>query len=268
MNIIICGSSGMLGHTLKKYLKNHYPVSTIDRSNLNFHNVNSQALSDHIKSLCQNQTTLLVNCVGLIKQRSVTDYEMIDINAVLPHKLAHICNNLSIKMIHFSTDCVYSGKKGLYTETDQHDATDIYGLSKSLGEPKSCSVIRTSIIGEELTNKLSLVEWVKSNKNQSIKGFTNHFWNGVTCLQAGKIIKYILENDLFWSGTKHFYSDILDKYTLVSIINNIYNLNISIKPIEDVSSINRTLSSNLDILPFNIPVLYEQIKEMKSFYAK
>lgn len=268
MNIIICGSSGMLGHTLKKYLSKYYSVVKIDRSDIDLECVSLKKLSNHIQCLLsKEQKTILINCVGLIKQRSISDYQMIDINAVLPHKLALICGSLNVNMIHFSTDCVYAGSKGSYVETDPHDATDLYGLSKSLGEPHSCSVLRTSIIGEELNNKLSLVEWVKSNKNGHIKGFTNHLWNGVTCLQAGKLIRQIIDSQMFWSGTKHFYSNTMSKYDLVCAINDIYCLNIEIEPKEDKVSINRTIASNQDISGYNIPNLRNQIIEMKEFYA-
>lgn len=268
MNIIICGSSGMLGHTLKKYLKNYYSIFTIDRSDINLENICINKLSNHIQSLfSKKDQSILINCVGLIKQRSVPDHQMIDINAVLPHKLAFVCNYLNIGMIHFSTDCVYSGARSSYTETDPHDATDIYGLSKSLGEPKTCAVFRTSIIGEELNNKLSLVEWVKSNKNGSIKGFVNHFWNGMTCLQVGKLIQQTIDKKILWSGTKHFYSNTVNKYELVCLINEIYNLRIKIEPKEDSLSLNRTIASHKDISSFNIPSLKDQIIEMKEFYA-
>lgn len=270
MNIIVCGSSGMLGYTVQKYLNQYYCVSTINRSDVDCNNVSIQQLSDYIASLSHPDTlnnTVLINCIGVIKQRKVADHEMIEINSVLPHKLSLVCNSLNIRMIHFTTDCVYSGNKGLYTENDYHDATDIYGLSKSLGEPQTCSVIRTSIIGEETNNKLSLVEWVKSNANGKINGFTNHFWNGVTCLQAAKIIRKMIEDNLFWSGTRHLYSDVVTKYELVSLISNIYDLKIIIHPKKDTVSINRTLSSNLDISHFAIPFLKNQIKEMKDFYA-
>jgi dTDP-4-dehydrorhamnose reductase len=267
MNIIVCGSSGMLGHTVKKFLDNYYSVFKIDRSDINLSNVNIQTLTNHLKCLLCTDNTVLINCVGLIKQRSVSDYDMIDINASFPHKLACVCEHLNIKMIHFSTDCVYSGSKGMYIETDKHDAADIYGRSKSLGEPRSCSVVRTSIIGEEKNNKLSLVEWVKSNQNGSIKGFTNHFWNGITCLQAGKLIHEIIQKQLFWSGVRHFHSNTVSKYQLVSIINNIYNLNIDIVAIQDETSINRTLSSRFGMRSINIPSLENQIQEMKEFYA-
>lgn len=267
MNIIVCGSSGMLGHTLKKYLSAYYSVSKIDRSDMDLENVCIKKLSNHIQNLLSKEETTLINCAGLIKQRSVADYQMIDINSVLPHKLASICNSLGCNMIHFSTDCVYSGTKGSYTETDPHDATDLYGLSKSLGEPKACSVIRTSIIGEELTNKLSLVEWVKSNQNGSIQGFINHLWNGMTCLQAGKLIQKIIDKNLFWCGTKHFHSNSINKYSLVSIINDVYSLNIDIQPNRDKLSLDRTIASNENISCYNIPNLKNQITEMKDFYA-
>jgi hypothetical protein len=97
-------------------------------------------------------------------------------------------------------NCVFNGAEGGYVESSPHTAMDIYGRSKSLGESESATIIRTSIIGEELSNKLSLVEWVKSQAGKSVNGYLNHFWNGITCLQFAKICDYMLKNDLFWKG--------------------------------------------------------------------
>lgn len=265
MNILIFGSNGMLGSTLKKYFENKYSIISHTRQDIDLANCSSYELQEYTAS---SKPDIVLNCVGLIKQRpNIYNDEMISINSVLPHRLSRICENLSIKMIHFSTDCVYDGNKGNYVESDDHNAKDLYGISKSLGEPMSCTVIRSSIIGEENYNKLSLVEWVKSKRNQEINGFVNHFWNGMTCLQMGKVVEKIIKHHMFWFGTKHFYSNSLNKFELVSIINNIYDLNIKIKPVQDSCSIDRTLNSLYDISDFGISNLYDQIKEMKYFHA-
>lgn len=109
-------------------------------------------------------------------------------------------------MIHPTTDCVFSGKKGGYVETDVHDELGSYGMSKSLGEPVGCTCIRTSIIGRELFNKKSFLEWVISNNNGTISGWSNHMWNGITCLEYCGVIEKIINEHLFWSGVKHIYS--------------------------------------------------------------
>ena len=108
--------------------------------------------------------------------------------------LAKIKKEHNCQVVHISTDCVFNGKKGNYNEEDDHDCLDVYGKTKSLGENPDLTIIRTSIIGEEITNKRSLVEWVKSNTSKEINGFIKHFWNGVTCLQLAKIIYKIITN--------------------------------------------------------------------------
>ena len=137
-------------------------------------------------------------------------------------------------------------------------------MSKAIGEPSNCTVIRTSIIGEEVSNGRSLVEWVKSEKNNSIFGFTNHFWNGVTCLQFAKICEKIIVDNLFWKGTKHFYSNTLNKLELVELINKYYELNILVKPKKTEFMCDRSMSSKYQLI-CSIPSLEKQIKEMKDF---
>lgn len=269
MNIAILGSSGMLGGTLSKYfLSTNNKVLNINRSNINLSNININDLYDKINNYSiKDNINVIINAVGIIKQRSDTSsHEIIEINAVLPHKLSKICEDLNIKLIHITTDCVYNGITGKYTETDKHNATDLYGRSKSLGEPENCTVIRTSIIGEETKNKLSLVEWVKANTGGNINGFTNHLWNGMTCLQLSKVIHQIISENQFWLGVRHLYSDTINKYQLVSYINDIYDLNIKINPMNDVNSIDRSLSSNYSIENWNIPKIHQQILDMRNFH--
>jgi len=186
------------------------------------------------------------------------------VNSIFPHKLSEYCVQNNIKMIHITTDCVFSGKKGKYTEDSEHDCLDNYGKSKSLGETKSCMTIRTSIIGEEVHSNSSLVEWVKSMKNKEINGFTNHLWNGVTTRQYGKICKKIIEQGLYENSLFHVHSNDINKMELVSIINKVYDLNISIIPMETNISCDRRLRTikNLN-KKLNIPSLECQIKEMR-----
>ena len=183
--IFILGCDGMLGRYMYKYLFNIYEVYPINRSNYDVLNDNFNNLK---KILIPN--SILINCIGIIPQSNEkNDSLYLKINCIFPNMLSVLCNELNIKFIHITTDCVFSGKKGNYTENDVHDETNIYGLSKSLGEPNNCTVIRTSIIGEELKSKKSLLEWVISNDNKDskkvteINGYTYHYWNGVTCLQ-------------------------------------------------------------------------------------
>lgn len=265
MKILIVGSTGMLGSTLKEYFKSvNYNVLTLDRYDLDLADCSRVELEEKI---IEKGCDILINCAGLIKQRKgVSTADFISVNSLLPHRMSDICEKEDIKMIHFTTDCVFDGKIGDYTENDTHSVYDDYGRSKSMGEPKNCTVIRTSIIGEEEENKLSLLEWVKSNKGNEIDGYKNHLWNGLTCLQLSKLMKYIIDNDLYWDGVKHIFSNQVNKYDLVKMINEIYELGIKIHPTNGPTLVNRTLDTVYDIDIFKIPNLYRQIKETKDFH--
>lgn len=166
-------------------------------------------------------------------------------------------------------NCVYNGLEGAYNETSEHNATDLYGITKSLGEPKDATIIRTSIIGEEVNQHRSLLEWVKSNRGKEVSGFTSHTWNGITCLQFAKICKYIIDNKIFWRGVKHITSpDSITKCDLVKLISKVYNLNVKVNPhITDVVC-DRTLSSIRNDISMGIPDLETQLIEMKAFSEK
>jgi dTDP-4-dehydrorhamnose reductase len=269
--IFVLGTSGMLGRYVWKYLTSKgYTVIQVNRDVLNASNMTEEKLRAifevvlHVKS-----GDVVINCIGTIKPRvdSLGDLNAIIVNSVFPRILANVCETLGVNMIHPTTDCVYTGAKGSYNETDKYDVNDVYGMSKALGEPNNCTVIRTSIIGEEVGQTRSLVEWVKSMKDSEVFGFTNHYWNGVTCLQFAKICDGIITVDGFWKGIKHLHSNVLDKKQLVETISEVYDLNIKVNPKETPLSCDRSLSTinHENLKAFNIPTLMEQIKEMKEF---
>jgi dTDP-4-dehydrorhamnose reductase len=197
----------------------------------------------------------------LIPQRNnQSNYEYIRVNSEFPHLLNGVSQKYNCHFIHITTDCVFDGSKGKYIETDHHTENGIYGHSKSLGEPLSATVLRTSIIGEEVENKKSLLEWVKSQNGNRINGFVNHYWNGVTCLQLAKIVQQIISQNLYWQGVRHIFSPTyVSKFELVKMISDIYKLQIEIIPLE-TKVCDKTLSSKYNI--FVIPELYEQIQEL------
>jgi dTDP-4-dehydrorhamnose reductase len=149
----------------------------------------------------------------------------IKINSIFPNMLCDFCNSKYVDLIHISTDCCFSGKKGHYAETDVPDPTDIYGMTKVAGEPMSCSVIRTSVIGESKDDK-SLLEWVKAQNGKTINGFTNHLWNGVTCLQLAVAISYIIRDSSWWRGVRHYSSETVSKFLLVHDIAMVYSVGV------------------------------------------
>lgn len=271
MKIFVLGSKGMLGRYVYTYLKQFYEVIELNRSEIDASNINEEELKNTFLHLGIKENDVIINCIGTIKPRvdELGDLNAILVNSVFPRVLANVCSSLNAKMIHPTTDCVYSGNKGSYTEKDKYDVSDIYGMSKAIGEPNNCTVIRTSIIGEEVTKGRSLVEWIKSEKGNTVFGFTNHHWNGVTCLQFAIVCHQIIKRDSFWKGIRHIYSNIMDKSELVQTISHIYNIDIKVVPKETPLKCDRSLSSvyeNND--SFNIPSLKEQIIEMKIFSNK
>ena len=263
--VIIFGVSGMLGRYINGYLNknNKYTIISIERNEFDVL-LNLSKLEDLLLSKQIDDKTCIINCIGLIPQRfknSVRETDYFIINSIFPQLLSKYCNKYESKLIHPTTDCVYNGVKGNYIETDYHDETGIYGISKSLGENIECMIIRTSIIGEEVNNKYSFLEWVKNSKGD-INGYANHLWNGITCLQYSKIIEKIIDNNLFWKGIRHIYSpEAKSKYELCCIIKDTYHLQIEINKMETMPVVNKTLSSIHELL-FIIPTLETQIKEL------
>ncbi len=274
MKIYVFGSTGMLGRYVSTYLGNDhnsipskfYEVRRITRNDLDITQVTESILE---KFLRPKSDDIVINCAGTVKPRvdELGSMNAILANSLFPHRLSSFCEKFGIKMIHITTDCVFSGERGSYTEEDKHDVCDVYGRTKSLGEPDNCTVIRTSIIGEEFNQTRSLIEWVKSRRDKDANGFTNHYWNGVTCLQLSKIIGEMIDRNIFWNGVRNIYSpNSVNKYELLNIINKVYDLNIDISSVEAKDSIDRTLSSKYS-LNFEIPALEKQIEEMKKFFG-
>jgi len=208
----------------------------------------------------------VVNCIGVIKPFIKEDdphkYKAIYVNSVFPHYLSSYAEESGIKMIHISTDCVFSGEKGNYTEVDSHDATDLYGRSKSMGEPINCMVLRTSIIGEEVHKNASLVEWVKSNRNGEVDGYTNHLWNGMTTTQFGEVCEKIFSEDLYEEDLYHLHSpNSINKSDLVSLISDKLNLKVNVLPVEAPETVDRTLSTMKGLnSKLDIPDLSHQLE--------
>ena len=266
IKIFVLGYTGMLGRYVYKYLKSegYNNIIGLSRKDLDAAKVTKEQLN----SVSFTKNTVIINCMGVIKQRKdIGTLEFIQVNSVFPYLLSNLCKETGSKLIHITTDCVYNGFDGNYDELCTHNATDLYGITKSLGEPENVTIIRTSIIGEETNNSRSLLEWVKSNKNKEILGYTNHMWNGITCLQFAKICKHIIDNNFFWRGVKHLYSPKpLNKLELVKLISKIYDLNIKIIPHETETVCDRTLTSIRNEIVITIPELETQLIEMRTFF--
>ena len=255
MKVFIFGANGMLGRYLNAYLSSYFEVVPITRNEVNLNSDFSLITEKYVF----NSSDVIINAAGIIKQRKYSPEELIRVNSLFPHFLS----TLGCNVIHITTDCVFSGKDGSYDEYSPHDCLDDYGKSKSLGECEDLTVIRTSIIGEELLNKKSLIEWVKSNQNTTINGYLNHFWNGVTCLELSKHILNTIQNNSYWEGIRHYFSpDTVNKYQLVSYINEIYELNNQVIPVMS-EHCDRSLSTKYES-PVSLSIK-EQILELKQF---
>jgi len=263
MKIIVLGKNGMLGRYVYTYLKNKFDVVGTTRDSIDA----LKLKKGDLHSLNLEPRDVVINCIGLIPQRGVTrKLDFVATNTTFPLLLQEKCSKHGAKLIHVTTDCVFSGLGGNYNELDIHDATDVYGKSKSLGEPEEATIIRTSIIGEELDNKLSLLEWVRSNADKTTNGFINHYWNGITCLQFAKLCEYIISNNMFWKGTKHVFSPTsVSKYELVKMISEEFKLNVEVKAHKTPKKCDKTLSTVRTDIIIEVPSLRQQVKELVDY---
>jgi dTDP-4-dehydrorhamnose reductase len=266
MKIYIFGYKGMLGRYVYTHLNSmvNIDVVGVSRDELDATAFNETQLRAALFHKGIKRNDIIINCVGTIKPQvdKLGIITAIKVNSLFPHYLSNVCEKEGYKMIHITTDCVFSGMDGPYGENKPHDSTDVYGKTKSLGEPENCTIIRTSIIGEEIGQSRSLLEWVKSMNNKTINGYTNHKWNGLTCFQIAKIFKNIIVNDKYWMGVRHIFSpNVMTKFELVSAIADIYDLHIDVTPTESPTKCDRSLTTIYNDAIFEIPDIESQIRE-------
>jgi len=260
IKILILGSTGLIGSTLLKYFskKNNFKcyggiqkksdtIKLKNIKNIKLYKINYKKKRDIIKVFNQIKPDLIINCIGVTKQlvQKKKISEILRVNSVLPHYFAQIVNlQKKIRLIHFSTDCVFSGTKGKYRETDLPDAQDIYGRSKLLGElsyPNTLT-LRTSCIGHELQTKYGLLNWFLDQK-KSVKGYKNAIFSGLTSLEIAKVLyKFIIPNKNL-EGLYHLSGKKISKYDLLNLIKKVYKKDIKININKNVK-INRSLNSN------------------------
>jgi len=221
----------------------------------------------------QIKPDVVINCVGLIKQvmGEFDAPKAIFMNALFPHKLASLCGLMGARLIHFSTDCVFSGKKGNYKEIDASDAEDVYGKTKYLGEISNLPhviTIRTSIIGHSYDNHLQLVDWFLAQKDKT-KGYTKVIYSGLPTVEMGRILaEYIIPNHRV-KGLYQVSSDPISKYDLLKLIAKEYGKKIEIEPYESAVS-DRSLDSTKfrKISGYMPPTWSVLVKKMHQYYKK
>jgi len=267
MKIAILGSTGLLGNTVAKHFLSNTKYEVVcthrnEKVKVKDDSVYFDALEPNFSFL--DKCDYVINCIGIIKPFMKEDLtNNIYINAIFPRKLSDYCESKKVKLIHITTDCVFSGKDGNYSESSLHDCLDEYGKSKSLGEPNNCMVIRTSIIGEEIHKNASLISWAKSMRGKEVNGFLNHLWNGITTKRYAEICEEIIKNNLFEIGLFHIYSNYLSKFELLHLINKKFDLQLKINQHFDNISIDRRLITHKNLKSnISFKSIQQQIEEL------
>jgi len=257
MRVLVFGAGGMLGHKLMQVLgakhevfgtvrgatKHLGPFAPEDRIVVN---VAVDDLDSIRKAIETVKPDVVMNAVGIIKQLpdSKNVITTLTVNSIFPHRLAELGKEFGFRLITISTDCVFSGSRGNYSEDDIPDATDLYGKSKNLGEviDDNCLTLRTSIIGHELGSSHSLIDWFLSNRGGKVKGFANAIYSGFPTIVFAAIIDNLIRNYPKLTGLYHVSSDPINKYDLLRLVNEAYSANVTIERDEEFK-IDRSLDS-------------------------
>jgi dTDP-4-dehydrorhamnose reductase len=271
MRVCILGSGGMLGHMLVRVLSVTHDVFGTSKqewtstSNLAkflsrekwIAGVDAKVITTVSDLFKEHQFDVVINCIGVVKQRGhrTSEDEMIEVNAHFPHKLLRICDASGARLIHISTDCVFSGNKGNYVVTDVPDPIDIYGSSKLAGEivDDHNLTIRTSHVGRELTNFTSLFEWILNNHGKKVVGYSNAIYSGLTTFSLSVVINSLLTTGSSINGLVHVASSPINKFQLITELNNRLDLGIDIK-IDESVVLNRSLVSSDQITQLGIEI--------------
>ncbi len=278
MKVLILGADGMIGHKIAHSLQDDYELILTSRRNILSDSIGVKnckilfhdLITDSLDLLLSNTSPdLIINCAGITIRRGI-DNNLKNtkiLNSNLPHKLDSWANLNSKKLIHFSTDCVFSGSKGNYLDNDIADAEDIYGKTKAKGEVTSPNTltIRCSMIGRELFNLTELFEWLVKNKNKTIDGYTNVLYSGITTVRMGNILKKILNDKIDLSGIYNLSSIPISKFELLFKLSNAFDLNVEINENNNIKS-NKVLISKkfTEITGINPPNWDDLISEFKA----
>ena len=277
MKVLILGSTGLLGNSLKKYLSskkiNLVFISRKKKVKKNFYLSNFKKFNKLENLILKINPNIIINCLGITKfhksYKNIKETKIINID--LPIYLSNLCLNNKIYFLHLSTDCVFLGNKGNYNENSKKNAKDLYGKTKGLGEVFNdfSATIRTSFIGPEQNTNKGLLNWFLSQSNYT-NGFTNAFFSGSTSLELSKIIyKYFIKQKNLYNSILHVGGKRISKYNLLLLIKKVFQ-----KKIHILKYNNFKIDRSLDIKKFKKLTGYKPriwiilIKELKSFMLK
>ncbi len=272
MKLLIIGGDGMAGHIIRDYFSSEtqYEVWWTTRR---MRSANPKCLYLDVKNdeelkkiLALVKPDVVINAVGLLNDTATQNVlDAILINSILPHRLTEYSKNYGFYLIHISTDCVFSGKKGDYIETDQKDGSSVYAQSKSLGEITGDNIltIRTSIIGPELKNNgIGLFHWFMSQQGQ-IQGYTNVFWNGVTTLELAKVIHRLINKQM--DGLIHITGNRkISKFELLMLLRETFTKkDVTILPVSEKRSDKSLLITREDVLyqPKDYSIMISELQQ-------
>lgn len=265
----------MLGSYMWRYLNREFECTRFDRDRIDVCDITGFQ-NQFLLDVLTEQHTHVINCVGVLKPniKHVGVDNTVLINTVWPQMLQQSCVKHNTRLIHISSDCVFSGKRGKYTENDIPDALDVYGRTKCL-EPQGATTIRSSFVGRSPRERAGgLMNWIL-NQQQTLNGYTNCLWNGVTCLYVCELVSNIISGQITtWEGVRHVFSDrVVSKHELCEMISRCYNKHVDVIPthateiegtiIDDV--LDRSLDTVYDdeLLPIN--TLENMLDTQKSF---
>lgn len=281
--IVVFGANGMLGHTVLRFMAAEpaHEVIGVVRSELAARSLigistarivaggnieNPDVLVALFESL---RPDVVVNGIGLVKQFAQSEDPLValPINAIFPHRLAKLCSLTGARLVHISTDCVFSGDKGGYREEDAPDARDLYGRSKLLGEvdyPHAVT-LRTSIIGHELNSAHGLIGWFLAQQG-NVKGYTRAIFSGLPTCELARVIRDLILPRAELHGLYHVASHPISKYDLLHMVNHEYGKGLKIEP-DDNLKIDRSLNANrfLEATGYIAPNWPDLIAQMREF---
>ncbi len=258
MKILILGASGMIGHKLWHKLslrfddvyavihrkREHFSRTGLLNSDRVFDCINVEHfhfLDELMKDLCPQ---VILNCIGITKRHPESDdpIRCLTLNSLLPHRLAKWGERNGARIFQFSTDCVFDGKTGSYTDVSPPSAIDLYGRTKALGEihGKNALTLRTSAIGRELTSFTELLEWFLAQRGKTVKGFCNAMYTGVTTLFLSTVVGDIIEFHPSLNGIYQLAGPVISKFDLLCLARDVFDLDIEVIPDKEFVC-NRTL---------------------------
>lgn len=251
MKILIIGGSGMLGHQLWHHFRErHETWVTLRRPGTEFQRyglfgdgrvfagVDASDFVQVARVIREFRPDAVLNCVGIIKQlkEAKNPIPSLVINALLPHRLAEVCGETGARLVLFSTDCIFSGRRGQYTEADISDAEDLYGRTKYLGEvgdQPHAITLRSSIIGRELGTAHSLVDWFLSQRGGKVRGYRRAIYTGFTTMEMSRIVEKVVTDQRALSGVWQVASSAISKYELLLLMREQFKLPVEIEPYDD-----------------------------------